>query len=390
MASTVLEIREFAQIQEANLRFGNLTVLVGAQGSGKSIALQWLKTAFDGRQIIKALEDAGQDTKRPDSVIDLIFGVGMSGAWRSETSIRLGREEIRRETIRRRGADDGAVFFIPAHRATLIADGWAAPFQKLNAETPVVARLFSQNLFDLFSGKESDKLFPRNRVLKSEYRKLIDDAVFHHGTVGLEQDAQHAKRLRLSHGDSKLPFMTWTAGQREFTPLLLGMYHLLPARKIRKQEGIDWVVIEEPEMGLHPQAITAFLLMVLDLVWRGYRVVLSSHSPVVLNMMWALGQLRQLGARWQLVCKGFGVQPIQQLQKVAERILEPEIELLTYFMEFGSDGKVRSRDISSLDPGSEDEATGGWGGLIGYTTRFTDAVRAAVREKEADEDSRSA
>lgn len=383
MASTTLEIREFAQIHEAQLRFGDLTVLVGAQGSGKSIALQWLKTAFDGKQIIRALEDAGQDTRRPEALIDLIFGVGMQDAWNSRTTIRLGKDEIKRETIRKRGADAEAVFFIPAHRATLIADGWAAPFQKLTAETPVVARLFSQNLFDLFSGKESDQLFPRKRVLKKEYRNLIDDAVFHHGTIGLEQDAQHAKRLRLSHGNSKLPFMTWTAGQREFIPLLLGLYHLLPARKITKQEAIDWVIIEEPEMGLHPQAITAFLLMVLDLVWRGYRVVLSSHSPVVLNMMWAVGQLRRLDARWQLVCEGFGVKPSQQLQKVAKRILEPDVELRTYFMEFGSDGKVRSRDISSLDPSAEDEATGGWGGLTGFTTRFSDAVRTAVRENEA-------
>jgi hypothetical protein len=42
----------------------------------------------------------------------------------------------------------------------LISDGWAAPFQKLNSDTPVVARLFSQNLFDRFSGKDAGTLFP--------------------------------------------------------------------------------------------------------------------------------------------------------------------------------------------------------------------------------------
>lgn len=107
----------------------------------------------------------------------------------------------------------------------LISDGWAAPFQKLTSETPVVARIFSENLYKLFTSRDSEKLFPLDRVLKKEYRDLINESVFHGGTVGLEQDQQHSKRLKLRHGDAQLPFMTWTAGQREFTPLLLGLYH---------------------------------------------------------------------------------------------------------------------------------------------------------------------
>ncbi len=84
----------------------------------------------------------------------------------------------------------------------LISDGWAAPFQKLSAETgtPVVARLFSQNLFELFSpARNGERLFPPDRVLKKQYRDLIDRAVFHGGTVGLEEDAQHAKRTGDPH-----------------------------------------------------------------------------------------------------------------------------------------------------------------------------------------------
>lgn len=380
-----LDIENFGQIANASLVLGDLTVLVGAQGTGKSLALQWLKTACDGRQVVTALNAAGHQTKKSDALIDLIFGVGMSGAWGPSTTIRFQGKAVTRESVAKRGSGNETVFFIPAHRASLISDGWASPFQKLTAETPVVARLFSQNLFDLFSDRTAEALFPRERVLKVAYRELINDAVFHGGKVGLEEDNQHAKRLRLSHGESKLPFMTWTAGQREFTPLLLGLYHLLPARKLPKQPGIDWVIIEEPEMGLHPQAVTAFLLLVLDLIWRGYRVVLSTHSPVVLSMMWMLRVLRERRARWQLVCEGFGLKATPQLRPVAERILKKELSLKTFVMEFGADGKVRSKDISNLDPGADDESEAGWGGLTGFTTRFSDAVRMAVAEDEARE-----
>lgn len=378
-ATASLQLKNFAHLADVSIDFGSLTVLVGSQGVGKSLALQWLKTALDGRQIVTALREAGQNVDDPEKLIDLIFGVGMGASWTQETSVTFNGTAIRRSSIQKRGTGDEQVFFIPAHRSMLISDGWAAPFQKLTAETPVVARLFSQNLFDLFNPTGAgQQLFPRDRVLKKQYRRLIDDAVFHGGKITLEEDAQHAKRLKLIHSKSQLPFMTWTAGQREFTPLLLGLYHLLPPRKLIKQPDIDWVVIEEPEMGLHPQAVTLVMLLCLDLLWRGYRVVLSTHSPLVLTVVWMLRRLREAGAPWQSVCDAFGVERTQQLRKVAESALNKSNQLKTHLLSFDSQGRVSSKDISSLDPGSEDDDVSGWGGLAGFSSRFGETVRRAV------------
>lgn len=376
-----LSIRNFGQIAEAELEFGDLTVLVGAQGTGKSLALQWLKTAMDGKKIVSALRDAGAvHLERPEVLIDLIFGVGMGAAWRGDSEILLDGKRIVPSGIGRLGDMKERAFFIPAHRSMLISDGWATPFQRLTSDTPVVARIFSQNLFERFSARDSGALFPLNRVLKKEYRALIDDAVFHGGTVGLEQDRQHSKRLKLTHGEAKLPFMTWTAGQREFTPLLLGLYHLLPPRMRLKQPEIDWVIIEEPEMGLHPQALTVFLLLVLDLLWRGYRVALSTHSAHVLTAVWMLRRLQEHKARWQLVCQGFDVKQTKSTRKVAETALEKSYRV--HLLAFDGNGKVQAHDISRLDPDSDEEGEAGWGGLTGFSSRFGEAVRSAVNESE--------
>lgn len=376
-----LTIRDFAHLAEVDLTLGDLTVLVGPQAAGKSLALQWLKAAIDGRQIVEALREAGHPTDRPEVLIDLIFGMGMAPAWReNETEVLLDGKKVSPKGLGRVGDGNERLFFVPAHRSMLISDGWATPFQKLTSDTPVVARIFSQNLFDRFSGKDAGTLFPVERRLKREIRDQIDSAVFHGGTVGIEEDRQHARRLRLAHGATHLPFMTWTAGQREFTPLLLGLYHLLPPAKLSKREEIDWVVIEEPEMGLHPQALTAVMLLVLDLLWRGYRVVLSTHSPHVLTMLWMMRLLQEYEARWQLVCEAFGVPPTQQMQRVAETALEKDYR--AYLLDFDARGKVYSTEISSLDPSSEDERIAGWGGLTAYSSRFGDAVRKAVNESE--------
>jgi hypothetical protein len=375
-----LTIRDFAQIAEAKLLLGDLTVLVGAQGTGKSLALQWLKVAMDGKQIVSALHEAGHPTERPEVLVDLIFGTGMGEAWKAETTVEFNRKKIAPKGFVRIGDGKEKVFYIPAHRSMLISDGWAAPFQKLTSETPVVARIFSQNLFDQFSGKGEGSLFPVDRVLKKEYRDQINKAVFHDGSIGIEEDRQHAKRLRLTHGDIHLPFMTWTAGQREFTPLLLGLYHLLPPRRAIKQPDIDWVVIEEPEMGLHPQAVTVVMLLILDLLWRGYRVAVSTHSPQVLTAVWMLRRLQEQEARWQLICDAFDVPQSQQMQKVARTALKKICRV--HNLAFEDDGRVRSVDISDLDPGAEDERVAGWGGLTEFSSRFGDAVRTAVNESE--------
>jgi hypothetical protein len=382
-ATAKLVIRDFAHLSEVALEFGDLTVLVGAQGVGKSLALQWLKTALDGKQIVAALKEAGQNVADPDNLVDLIFGVGMGSAWTKTTSISLDGHALTKASIHKRGNGKEKVFFIPAHRTMLISDGWAAPFQKLTPETPVVARLFSQNLFDLFSPTSTGQhLFPRDRVLKKQYRNLIDEAVFHGGKISLEEDAQHTKRLKLTHGAAQLPFMTWTAGQREFTPLLLGLYHLLPPRKVIKQPNIDWVVIEEPEMGLHPQAVTVVMLLCLDLLWRGYRVVLSTHSPLVLTVMWTLGRLRATNAKWQRLCDAFALDNTSHgsLKKVAESALDDSRLLRTHLLSFNKDGRVQAKDISELDPGAEDDDVSGWGGLAGFSSRFGEAVRRAANE----------
>jgi energy-coupling factor transporter ATP-binding protein EcfA2 len=374
-----LSIRNFAQLGHVDLELADLTVLVGAQGTGKSLALQWLKAALDGRHLIRLLRQAGHRAAGARDRVELIFGVGMGTAWTADSEVRLNGRRITPENLGLRGRKAESVFFIPAHRALLITDGWAAPFQRLTPDVPVVARIFSQNLHDRFSERGGDRLFPVERLLKQEYRKLIDEAVFHGGAVALEEDQQHAKRLKLSHGDLRLPFMTWSAGQREFAPLLLGLYHLLPRTHRPKVPEIQWVVVEEPEMALHPQGVNVVLLLVLDLLKRGYRVVLSTHSPHLLTAVWMLQRLKKYDRRrWQRVCAAFGAPATGALCEVAQSALRKRYKV--HLLAFEQDGKVSSKDISDLDPDSDDSREAEWGGLTGFSSRFGEAVREAVNE----------
>jgi hypothetical protein len=109
-----LSIRNFAHLKEVDLTFGDLTVLVGPQGAGKSLALQWLKVAMDGRQLVDALRAAGHPTERPDVLVDLIFGTGMAAAWKDgKTEVTFGRRRLLPKTFSRIGDGEERLFFVP-------------------------------------------------------------------------------------------------------------------------------------------------------------------------------------------------------------------------------------------------------------------------------------
>jgi hypothetical protein len=134
-------------------------------------------------------------------------------------------------------------------------------------------------------------------------------------------------------------------------------------------------------MGLHPQAVTVVMLLVLDLLWRGYRVVLSTHSSIVVTAVWALQRLATHQASYQFVCDAFSVPTKYRpsLRPVAEAALGKSYA--TYVLSYGGDNHVTARDISSLDPGDDDDAVSGWGGLVGFSSRFAESVRDAANRE---------
>ena len=186
------------------------------------------------------------------------------------------------------------------------------------------------------------------------------------------------KRLVLEGAGEKLPFMVWSAGQRELVPLLLGLYWLCPSGKIPRRDATEWVVVEEPEMGLHPEAISAVMLVVLELLGRGYRVVLSTHSPHVLDVLWGLRTLQDLDAEPERIIDMFGLRRHSpEMRKIAQAAIGKEYRVFYFDRSSGSASHV-VRDISTLDPGADDPQEAGWGGLTEFSGRVGEVVAEAV------------
>jgi hypothetical protein len=155
----------------------------------------------------------------------------------------------------------------------------------------------------------------------------------------------------------------------------------LPAGKITKHREIECVILEEPEMGLHPMGTFAVMTLVLDLLSRGYKVVITTHSSHVLDIVWAIEAIKRQRMdekqKIDLISKLLDL-PANDIgiADMIRRVLRLEFRTHSFYYD---DGCVRARDISSLDPGDDDEIVAGWGGLAAYSGRVSDTVAEAVR-----------
>jgi hypothetical protein len=373
-----LILHHIGPIQSADLAFGDMTVLVGPQATGKSIALQFLKLLIDMGQVQEQMGRYGLDWEgKGEAFLDAYFGEGMHSIWSENSSVQWNGKSVKLTSLARRHTPkDEHTFLMPAQRVLALRDGWPRPFADYSPGDPYTVRDFSEKLRTLVEREfnQNAKLFPQERRLKSELREMLTTHVF--GNFTLSVDKLHSqRRLVLGGMADSLPFMVWSAGQREFVPLLLGLYWLMPPTQAPRRAEIEWVVLEELEMGLHPRAITVVMLMVLELVARGYRVCLSTHSPQVLEAVWAIQRLRENKADAKALLSVFKARPTPAMQKMADTVLGKEFKVYYFDRDSGT-----TADISGLDSTKANTVEADWGGLA----EFSAAANAAVAEAAAD------
>ncbi|TYQ26625.1 ATP-binding protein [Pseudanabaena sp. UWO311] len=386
-----LKVANLGQINNADISFGDLTLFIGPQATGKSILLQLIKLLLDSENILNILSKNGYQFKEDSAnLIEIYFGEGMRNLWGDNTQVFLNEQNINLEDILRRKKAQilfrettrkkEQLFFVPAQRVLTLENGWPRSFTNFDVGDPYVVRNFSENLRLLMQqglGSKGSAIFPQKGRLKQELRDALDASIFHGAQVELNTTGMR-KRIQINMKGNLLPFMAWSAGQREFMPLLLGLYWLMPLSKASKKSDINWVVIEEPEMGLHPRAILSVILMCLELLHRGYRLLISTHSPVLLEAIWAIRNLQNNNSDVKYLYQLFDLKPSPPITELFENILKNK-KFSTYYFDQKEDG-VEVRDISSLDPFDEDLSTADWGGLTSFSSRASEVVSQAIQD----------
>ena len=382
---TKLKVENFGPIKSVEVNFGDLNILVGPQASGKSLFLELFKLVMDKNSIVEILSKYNYVLSKTDMapVLDYYFGEGLHTLFAKDTNIEVSDRKFAITDLLKPSKRNlkESVFYIPAQRILGISDGRPKNFMEFDGSAPFVLKNFSETLrVFLQSGLGNpDVIFPMRNRLKGAVKHSIDESVFHGARVVIDQSSGQRK-MKLDINHASLPFMTWSAGQKEFMPLLLAMYCLSgPPTSVINKEDYKWVIIEEPEMGLHPRAIQTVILEIVELVQAGYKVTVSTHSPTLLEFAWVFESLKDLPADpfKNALCELFGIDKDRNADLLLNGLQEKKLK--TYFFASGGEG-VTSTDISSLEVENDNPLIAEWGGLAAFSGRASEVVGKYYQE----------
>lgn len=378
------KITNLGPLGNVNIDFGDLTILVGPQASGKSIALETLKLVVDRDSVIENLDRYNYIIGHNiDKILNVYYGDGMASIWKETTSVKYDGRNFAKEKIPLKPKTDSeTLFYVPAQRILSISDGRPKNFMEFDSSSPYIHRIFSETL-RLFMQNglgSSNTIFPLGNRLKGHLKKSFNDSIFHNAKVVMEERSGQKKML-LQIDDVNIPFMSWSAGQKEFMPLLMAFYCLSgPPSKVIRKEKYKYVVIEEPEMGLHPRAIISVILQMMELIQvGGYKVVISTHSPVFLEFAWAFNLLKNSPNKYDGLFDLFNVPEGSPVRDMMIGLFEKTIK--TYYFKRTGNGKVNSVDISTLDAGDSDTIVSEWGGLSSFATKSSEVVAKYLNDE---------
>ncbi len=391
-----LYIKNFGPISEGVVKFKDITVLVGPQASGKSLVLQLFKLINDAKNISDELENQNFVWNGVYEFFNHYFGENMDSLIKSgQYEIKLNDKSIDfKSLLRRRKNHSEKVFYIPAQRVLTFSEGWPRRFVNFEPGDPFVVKDFSEKIRGLLNKLDqksaTNKIFPLKGTIKASFRAKIEQSIFHNAKVFTDRTGLK-KKLYLRTGTEKqssynIPFLSWSAGQKEFFALLIAFYHLLPPAKTGKR-NYDFVIIEEPEMGLHPRAIKSLLLIIIELLARGYKVILSTHSVMILEFVWMLKQFKDL--KIDIKYKLDALFRIFEIPKKSDsslirqhfdQLLKKDFSVFFFHSKPGG-YKFKIKDISDLSLFQEKNDIDKWGELYSFNDVITD-ILADLKNKE--------
>ena len=350
------------------------------------MSLELLKLIIDKSHIVSTLRNYNFILSKTDAknILDWYFGEGLSGLFREDTKIVLDNEAFSPQDLlnviskqKASGQRKESVFYVPAQRILSISEGRPRNFMEYDTSTPYVLRWFSETLRVFMQGGmgNPDTIFPIKSRLKGAVKRSINDNIFHGGKVVLDKTGVQ-RNMKMEVAGMKIPFMAWSAGQKEFMPLLLAIYCLSgPPTQVIDKNDYKLAIIEEPEMGLHPRAIQSVLLEIFELIQNGKRVVVSTHSTTFLEFVWAFNNLVDLSEEEFKIamCEMFGISRNSNAAGLFDNLKEKTIKTFYSTKSYTKEG-VTFSDISTLDAFNEDTDISEWGGLSTFSSRTSEIV----------------
>jgi len=170
---TKLYVKDLAQIKEGMVEFGDLTLIIGPQSSGKSIFLQLFKLTQNLAPIVKIFKKRGLEWRNEINAFQqLYFGEGVIPYEEGKSVVMIDEKEflLSEQLLNDPKSAEENTFLIPAQRVLTFDRGYPKPYDAYGPLDPYVVKSFSEKINRYFQSGlgtgEDNLVFPVDGRMK--------------------------------------------------------------------------------------------------------------------------------------------------------------------------------------------------------------------------------
>lgn len=316
--SMKLELKNIGIIKEANIKLDGLSVIAGKNDSGKSTVGKVLygliksisalnigfsqKNNFQTKEFDKAISHLFENQISYDGNIEFFYE-------KKSFSVKILNHKCES-------------FKIPQEYKTSFSN---YKYRPILIETPFIWSMFStlktiKNLES--SGDEVDfdvstvvrdlhfllsqKIRPKDSVIYPNVEQIIEGE-FIEDKLGNYSFQKARQNIALANTAMGIKYF--------------GLLQVLSNNNHFYQDQI--LILDEPEVHLHPTWQLKLAQIIVDLVQNGMKILVNSHSPYMIEALQRYAQKEKISSHFYLADDGVIVQDDESLSKIFEKLSEP-------------------------------------------------------------------
>lgn len=198
-------------------------------------------------------------------------------------------------------------------------------YTPLLIETPYIWNIFpSLKTINALNSSENEIDFEVSQVLKDLYSALTVKLQDNDYKIKIDVESIINGRFEESglgeyifrKGEEKIELANLAMGIKYF-----GLLQVLSNKNYLFDGQI--LILDEPEVHLHPKWQVELVKVIIKLVERGVKILVNSHSPYMIEAFQRYSQKREIVADFYLAENGFIIEDDQALSKIFAKLSEP-------------------------------------------------------------------
>jgi len=333
-----LYLKNIGMIKEADVKLDGLTVIAGENDTGKSTVL---KTLFSITKADNISKISKVNEKRAKEILAIRFNLvfdanvsknGQIKFFNSKKEILIDVEVKDNNYVKKfyRKADAKERFF----DATFIQSPLIFDFIDFFNS---VSKMREGKKFDLgidFNIKYPytywdlyDKLTKQNPFSLVKTQKTIDNIISNliRGKFVIEKNGEISYFKNINNKAEKIQMFNTASGIKSF-----GVIQLLNQNRFLNQKYV--LLIDEPEVHLHPKWQIEYVKLIIELVKRDIKVLITSHSPYMIEALKIFSIKEKIKNNFYLAENGI-IKEQDTIENIFKKLVEPIKELKRYRIE---------------------------------------------------------